>query len=285
MADRYLLESSLVDGYLLEDATGVLLLEVVAGITVTPGTASLTTTKYIPTVIKGTVVVPGTLALVATKYVPSVIKGTVVVLGIASLTTTKYAPVIVIGKTVIPGTASLVVTRFVPTVTATNNIKVTPGTLALIITRYTSVVTVGKIVTPGIVALITTRYTPIVSITQNVLVTPGLVSLTLTRFIPLVLLFTTYGGIFLWTSANWGSVNIYLETYIRATTGTVYARLIDSDNNVVTNSEVSTALTTFQRLRSNALTLVNGKTYRNQFGKAGGDAGEFLEAKLIAIPI
>ena len=30
MADRYLLENSLVDGYLLEDGTGVLLLEVAA---------------------------------------------------------------------------------------------------------------------------------------------------------------------------------------------------------------------------------------------------------------
>jgi hypothetical protein len=30
MADRYLLESSAVDGYLLEDGTGVLLLEVLA---------------------------------------------------------------------------------------------------------------------------------------------------------------------------------------------------------------------------------------------------------------
>lgn len=38
MADRYLLESSLLDGYLLEDATGVLLLESI------DGTGALTTT-------------------------------------------------------------------------------------------------------------------------------------------------------------------------------------------------------------------------------------------------
>jgi hypothetical protein len=42
MADRYLLESSLIDGYLLEDASGVLLLEAIDGIgALTSAAASL----------------------------------------------------------------------------------------------------------------------------------------------------------------------------------------------------------------------------------------------------
>lgn len=97
--------------------------------------------------------------------------------------------------------------------------------------------------------------------------------------------YVTYGSSFLWTAVNWGSVNVYLEVYIRATTGTVYARLLDGNNSPVTNSEVSTASATFQRLRSSALTLTNALTYRVQFGKAGADAGEFLGARLIMIPV
>ena len=92
------------------------------------------------------------------------------------------------------------------------------------------------------------------------------------------------GTLYLDTDLFKFKIALHLEVYMRATTGTVYGRLIDSANNVVTNSEVSTASTTFQRLRSSALTLVNGETYRNQFGKAGGDAGEFLEARIIMIP-
>ena len=92
------------------------------------------------------------------------------------------------------------------------------------------------------------------------------------------------GTLYLDTDLFKFKIALHLEVYMRATTGTVYGRLIDSANNVVTNSEVSTASTTFQRLRSSALTLVNGETYRDQFGKAGGDAGEFLEARIIMIP-
>ncbi len=97
--------------------------------------------------------------------------------------------------------------------------------------------------------------------------------------------YTTYGMPFLWTSANWGTVTIQLEVYIRAISGTVYTRLIDSNNNPVASSEVSTDQTSFQRLRSSNLTLTNALTYRVQLGKAGADSGEFLGAKLVIIPV
>lgn len=96
--------------------------------------------------------------------------------------------------------------------------------------------------------------------------------------------FTLYGAPFRYDSANWGTVNFYLEVYMKATTGTVYARLY----NITTNSEVpdsllSTILTSLIRLRTGALTLTNTHEYRIQFGKSGSDAGEFLGGKLVVI--
>ena len=94
--------------------------------------------------------------------------------------------------------------------------------------------------------------------------------------------FTSYGVPFLYTLANWGAVNFYFEAYYKATTGTVYARLYNiTDSSAVANSQVSTAQNTYQRDRSAALTLTDGKIYRAQFGKEGADAGKFLGAKLI----
>jgi hypothetical protein len=94
--------------------------------------------------------------------------------------------------------------------------------------------------------------------------------------------FASYGVPFLYTAANWGAVNFYLEVYVKATAGTVYARLYNvTDSAAVAGSQLSTAAVTYQRLRTAALTLTNGKTYRAQFGKEGADAGKFLGAKLV----
>lgn len=41
--DRYLIETSAVDGYLLEDGTGVLLLDVAADAATVPATAAIAT--------------------------------------------------------------------------------------------------------------------------------------------------------------------------------------------------------------------------------------------------
>lgn len=97
--------------------------------------------------------------------------------------------------------------------------------------------------------------------------------------------YTSYGPPFLYTSANWGAVSIYLEVYMRATTGTAWARLYNvTDLGPVTDSVLSTTETTMQRLRTtSALTLTNNKIYRLQFGKSGSDAGEFLGGELVII--
>lgn len=94
--------------------------------------------------------------------------------------------------------------------------------------------------------------------------------------------FTSYGLPFLYTSANW-TKPFALEVYMRAITGMVFARLLNETDSVeVSGSVLSTTSTTFSRIRSGSLTLVNGKTYRLQFGKSTG-TGEFLGGQLVVI--
>ena len=94
----------------------------------------------------------------------------------------------------------------------------------------------------------------------------------------------TFGVPFLYTAANWGSVTWYFEVYMKATSGTALARLVDDNGAALASSEVSTTtLQTYVRLRSGALTLVDGSSYRPQFGKKDMGAGAFMGAKLIAV--
>src|SRR3990170_749986 len=98
------------------------------------------------------------------------------------------------------------------------------------------------------------------------------------------LTYISYGLPFKFDGANWGSVNFHLEVYMRAIVGSIYARLLnETDGLEVANSVLSTTETTMQRLRSLALTLVVGKTYRCQFGKMGEDEGAFVGGKLVVI--
>lgn len=93
------------------------------------------------------------------------------------------------------------------------------------------------------------------------------------------------GGIFKYVLANFSPVlSRYFEAYYRATTGTGYARLYDvTTSSAVGTSGVSTASTTLVRQRSAAITLTDGDEYRAQFGKAAGDAGEAVDAKVIFV--
>ena len=94
----------------------------------------------------------------------------------------------------------------------------------------------------------------------------------------------TFGVPFLYTAANWGSVAWYFEVYMKATSGTALARLVDANGLALASSEVSTTnLQTYVRLRSAALTLVDGSTYQPQFGNKDMGAGAFRGAKLIAV--
>jgi len=99
-----------------------------------------------------------------------------------------------------------------------------------------------------------------------------------------VVTYTSYGLPFQYNAANWTQFKFYFEVYMRAISGTAYARLLnETDNLPVDNSVLSTTETTMQTLLTNALTLINGKPYRAQFGKIELDSGAVLGAKLIAL--
>ena len=95
----------------------------------------------------------------------------------------------------------------------------------------------------------------------------------------------SHGTPFLYTTANWtAGSSMYFETYIRRTTGIAEARLYNVTDAVgVVNSNVAASTSSFIRLRSGAITLIDGKTYIAQFGAAKADAGEALGAKIINI--
>ena len=90
-------------------------------VVVTPGTAVLTTTSFVPTVTTPRTVTPGTVAL----------------------TTSLFAPTVTVGVSVIPGTIALTLTQYVPTVTVSNNQTVTPGIVELILASFSPTVSVS----------------------------------------------------------------------------------------------------------------------------------------------
>ena len=122
MVDRYLIETSAVDGYLIEDGSGVLILEVAADPQlVTPTTASLTLSTFAPTVSTPRRVTPGVASLILTTFAPTVTAGA--------------------GLVITPTPASLALTAFAPNVIATDHKRVTPTTASLVLTGFAPTVT------------------------------------------------------------------------------------------------------------------------------------------------
>lgn len=96
--------------------------------------------------------------------------------------------------------------------------------------------------------------------------------------------YTGYGKLFKYVEENWGDVEFYLEVSMRAVTGTVYARLYNvTDGIEVDGSLISTTDDVMKAYRSGPLSLEDGKTYRVQFGKFGGDSGAFMGGHLVVI--
>lgn len=87
---------------------------------------------------------------------------------------------------------------------------------------------------------------------------------------------------FLFTAVNWGSTDWRLEAFIKAVSGTVWARVwnVTDSAEVVT---VSTASTSYLRLRSATFTLTDGKEYAGQFGVDSGATGRGFSLRLINI--
>lgn len=135
-------------------------------VTVTPGTASLTTTRFTPTVTASDhkTVTPGVASLTTTRFTPTVTASDhkTAIPGTVSLALTAFTPSVNVGVNVVPGVASLNTTLFTPTVTITENVLVTPGTASLSLTRFTPTVTATdhKTVIPGKASLVLTTFIP-----------------------------------------------------------------------------------------------------------------------------
>ncbi len=96
--------------------------------------------------------------------------------------------------------------------------------------------------------------------------------------------FVSVGKIFLFADAEWNDVlDFFLEVTLRATAGVAVARLFDVTAGApVTNSVITTTSSTSVRVRSSALTLVDGNEYQIQFGSNVSSAGAAFGGQLIA---
>ena len=123
---------------------------------VTPGTGSLTTTLFAPTVV-------------ATDHI-SVTPAT------ASLVTTLFAPTAAAtaNVSVTPATAALATTLFAPVVVATADISVTPSTGSLVTTLFAPVIQTNNEVFPVVGSLAVSGFAPtVVSSTPRSIITTG----------------------------------------------------------------------------------------------------------------
>jgi hypothetical protein len=171
---------------------GAFEVEAAAGVEVTPGVASLTSTAFTPTVVAtdDKSVTPGVVATTTQRYTPTVTAtdNKSAAPGLATLTSTSYPPTVAATAdlTVTPGVVALTSTPRLPTVTATADVTVAPPTTTTTVTRYVSTVTATADVelTPGFASVTSTRYTPTVSITAGAEVFPAPATVTTSVFAP-----------------------------------------------------------------------------------------------------
>lgn len=98
---------------------------------------------------------------------------------------------------------------------------------------------------------------------------------------------TNVGRSFTYVAANFASVSIYLEAWLRRATGTARADLYDVTAAAqVASSEVTTTSATYVSERSAALTLVDGHVYRKRVGVATDttETGNISEIGLVVVP-
>lgn len=155
---------------------------------VTPGTASLTTARFAPTVTISVnmLVTPGLATLTTTRFAPTVTTPRLVTPGIATLSLAASAPTVIFGLRVTPGPAALATTRFAPAVTTTAHQTVTPGVAALTLTGLAPQVRTPRLVTPGVASLTLVAQAPSVSFSAHLVVTLGNAALALATFPPTV---------------------------------------------------------------------------------------------------
>lgn len=143
LKDDQLLDLSANPWQLWEKPRGRFAIKTVsASVTVTPGTAALTTARFAPTVLTPRLVTPGTKALTTARFAPTVTIDNRVVPGTKALTTARFSPTVLTPRLVTPGTKALTLTTFAPTVTATSSLILTPGKASLTLTTFAPTVTV-----------------------------------------------------------------------------------------------------------------------------------------------
>lgn len=189
----------------------------------------------------------------------------------------------IIGVTISPDAAVASCAVVDPTVVR-GNITISPSPVeATIATIPPTVIKESVIISPAPASAEAVGVDPIIPISADVIVTPAPVIAKTKTLHASFEEWTSKGKPFLYTAANWENISFYLEVYIRATSGTAGARFYnDTDSIVVDNSTVQTTKTTFQRLRTDSLVLVDGKVYRVQFGTPAIGNGEAWGASLIA---
>jgi hypothetical protein len=153
------------------------------GVTATPGTASLTLTRYAPAVLTPRLCTPGVKTLTLSPFAPTVSTPRSCTPGKLALTTTGYAPSVQTPRVATPGKATLTITSYAPTVSTPRT--ATPGRLPLLLTTYApNVLVPGGPISPGTATLTITRYAPSVLTPRTA--TPAAGSLTLTAFAPTI---------------------------------------------------------------------------------------------------
>ena len=191
--------------------------------------------------------------------------------------------VTVAGVTVSPDFAAATCAIVSPTVVK-GDITISPIAVETVGGIIPPIVIKGSVtITPSVASAAALGIDPTIPISADVIVSPEpAIAATATSHESFEE-WTSYGIPFLYASTNWGDAVFYLEVYLRATSGTAGARLYNiTDSSIVDDSTVQTTNSSFQRLRSNALTLTDSKVYRVQFGTPAIGGGEALGAKLIA---
>jgi hypothetical protein len=107
---------------------------------------------------------------------------------------------------------------------------------------------------------------------------------------PFVLWRSLVGAAFSYAAANYNSVTWYLEVYVRSTSAKSFARLWDvtaaaavANSTVTIDAGAIGVLLVPTRVRSSALTLVDGHEYRVQYGVEDIGSGAAVSARLIVI--
>ncbi len=260
-----------------------------AGVTVIPNVIVLSLSTFVSNIeiSNNQIITPPTFATILTTFVPIVtgIVGITVTPETLSLSLTEFVPTTITPHIITPPTLTLTITKFVPT--AEIKTIVTPNVAALSSTAFIPTIKLPVTVTPNTIASALTLFLPAVSTSGGEPIDLSILTLTLTPFVPIVTrsTYSSFGAPFFYTAVNWGEkVEFYLEVYLKATSNTARARLINvTDGSIVVDSGLSTGSVSYKRLRSSALSLIDGKSYLVQFGTEDEASGAFKNAKIVVI--